>query len=175
MSSLRKKLRTLVPLLALAGAACDDIDELDHEGELALDDSEQRDEPELAAAPEAGEPAPSEGSGEADAPGLDRPDILQAAPTDPLAFKHAMCCELRFAPPFHVYIDLRNPGPTFLDDCSSIAAGDHPLTYKINHYYGNPGTFTGVTAPLPLGSKRSIELTHSGALNALSCEVYFET
>lgn len=171
-STLRRKLRMLVPLLALSGAACDGVDELDH-AEPELDDSELRDE--LAAAPEAGEPTPSEDSADPGAPGPDGPDILRAAPTDPLAVKHNLCCELRFVPPFQVYLDLRNPGPTFLEDCSSIFAADHSTTYKITHHYGNPGIFTGVTAPLPLGSKRSIELTHSGAMNAVSCEAFFET
>lgn len=169
-SGLARKLQILVPLLALSAPACDDMDDVLHDAELEAAAAE--DELELAAAAEEVEEAED---GEASqAPGLG-PDQLQAAPSDPLAAKHSMCCEIVYGDPFQVYARIVNPGPTILTDCSSILAGSHTIQYKVNHYYGSPAPFTGSTAPIPLGTTRVIPLSHPGSLGALSCEAWFET
>ncbi|PCC67709.1 hypothetical protein SAMN02745121_02346 [Nannocystis exedens] len=173
LSGLGRALRALVPLLALSAAACDDMDDVPHDAELEAPAAP--DELELVAeAPEAEEAAqPEEGD---DSPGMDGPDELQAAPSDPVAAKHPMCCEIVYgSDPFDVKVFLDNPGPIILSDCSSINAGYFPIKYKVYHYYGIPAPYSGVTGPLPLGTAREIPLSYSGAPGAMSCEAWFET
>lgn len=169
-SRLARRLQILVPLLALSAAACDEMDDAPRDAEL--EEAVAEDELELAAEAEAAEEGED---GEASqVPGLG-PDELQAAPADPLAAKHSMCCEIVYYGPFEVYARIVNPGPTILTECSDLFAGSHSIQYKVNHYYGSPAPFTGVTAPIPLGTTRAIPLSHPGALGALSCEAWFET
>ncbi|WP_434416765.1 hypothetical protein [Nannocystis pusilla] len=169
-SRLARKLQILVPLLALSAPGCDDMDAVPHDAEL--EEAAAEDELELAA--EADEAEEAEEAEASQAPALG-PDELQAAPADPLAAKHSMCCEIVYGDPFEVYARIVNPGPTFLTDCSDIFAGSHTIQYKVNHYYGSPAPFTGSTAPIPLGTTRVIPLSHPGSLGALSCEAWYET
>ncbi|MFY0541468.1 hypothetical protein [Nannocystis pusilla] len=166
---LARKLQILVPLLALSAPACDDMDDVSHDAELEA----VADEGALELVAEAEEAEEAEDAEASQAPGLG-PDELQAAPSDPLAAKHSMCCEIVYGDPFEVYARIVNPGPTFLTDCSDIFAGSHTIQYKVNHYYGSPAPFTGSTAPIPLGTTRVIPLSHPGSLGALSCEAWWE-
>lgn len=168
-SHIARKLQILLPLLALSAPACDDMDAAPHDAEL--EEAVAEDELELVA--EAEEAEDGEAGGASQAPGLG-PDALQAAPSDPLAAKRSMCCDIEYYGPFEVYARIVNPGPTVLTECSDFFAGSHQIQFKVNHYYGTPAPFFGVTAPIPLGTTRAIPLSHPGALGALSCEAWYE-
>lgn len=155
--TLRTSLRLLTALFALSAAACDDIDDLTPE-------SEDLAPPEHVAADDQDDDA-------AEAPPHAGPDDLQA-PIEPKA-AHSMCCELDFASPFTINVRIPNPGPTVLTECSDLLAGSKQINYKVYHYYGSPAPFTGTTSGIPLGTTRVIPLSHSGYLNAMSCEAWY--
>lgn len=153
----------LMALLTLPAAACDGVDEDVPESDLGSIVDE--DGPELAV----------RADDEAD-PTLDAAvHGLQAMPGAPTKVVRSMCCELEYPSIFKINVRLRNPGPTGIGECSDFFAGEHPIFYKVNHIYGSPAPFIGITAPLPLGTTRAIELSHTDYLNAYSCEAYYYT
>lgn len=155
-------IRVLMPVLALSAAACDDMEELAQDAEAEL----------VEAADEADELALPKDGADAEDSRPDGPDTLQAAPQDPVALTPSVCCELEFDDPFQVSVRLTNPGPTILAPCSDLFAGQSNLIFKVTHTFGSPAPFFGTTGPLPLGQTRVIPLSHSGYMNAFSCEAF---
>ncbi len=152
----------LMALLTLPAAACDGVDEDAPESDL--ESIVDEDEPELAVR------APGEAG-----PALDALQDLQTVPDDPTKVVRSMCCELEYPGNFKINVRLRNPGPTFISECSDFFAGQHQIFYKVNHIYGSPEPFVGITAPLPMGTTRAISLSHTDYLNAHSCEAFYFT
>ncbi|WAS98011.1 hypothetical protein [Nannocystis punicea] len=156
------RIRVWMPALALAAAACDDAEELGQDSEAEL----------AEAADAADELALPEEDADAEQSPLEGPESLQAAPQDPAALTPSVCCELEFEDPFLISVRLTNPGPVGIGPCSDFFAGQSNLIYKVTHAFGSPAPFFGTTGPLPLGSTRKIPLSHTGYLNAISCEAF---
>ncbi|PCC72277.1 hypothetical protein SAMN02745121_01479 [Nannocystis exedens] len=146
---------------ALLATACDDPDQ---EAELAaLDDVEASDE---LAAEEAAE-------AEAAAGGLAEHgiDVLQDRPDAAEGFA-SLCCTITFPSIFNPHVRLSTLASEGCSIGTNIPSGAL-ISYTVSHYYGTPGPFVGTTSgPLNNNSVKSVALTHSGSLDAMSCVAF---